>query len=76
MDYPLTNQGPHTFTFKIGAKRARKSSQSNLSISGSLSTNHMRALRVAGDPDWQTSSVASIHGVTRGEERTADARGA
>jgi hypothetical protein len=44
MDCPLTNQGPYTFTFRIGAKRARKSSQSN--ISRSLSTNHMRAFSV------------------------------
>ena len=23
MDFPLTNQGPHKFTFRIGAKRAK-----------------------------------------------------
>jgi hypothetical protein len=27
MDCPLTNQGPYTLTFRIGAKRARKFSQ-------------------------------------------------
>ena len=33
MDCPLTNQGPYTVTNRIGTKRARKSSQSNLSRS-------------------------------------------
>ena len=37
MDCPLTNQGPYTFFFRIGAK-CKQSSQTNLSKS--LSSNH------------------------------------
>jgi hypothetical protein len=44
MDCPLTSQGLYTMSNRIGAKRARQSSQSNLSRS--LSTNHMRAFSV------------------------------
>ena len=44
MDCTLTNQGPYTNTNRIGAKRARKTSQSN--FSKSLSTNRMRAFSV------------------------------
>ena len=39
MDCPLTNQGPYTFTFKIGAKRA-KDPANQISVNHSLDQSH------------------------------------
>ena len=44
MDYPWTNQGPQAITIIIGAKILR--AQPIKSKYFTLSTNHMRALRV------------------------------
>jgi len=50
MDCPLTNQGPHTFTFKIRAK-LQENPTNQISVNHSLDPSHegLEGLRIPGD---------------------------